>query len=336
MTFILARSLISVLTLRRIANALLIHGSYLLSRLLRRPVVWGLPLSLTIEPTSLCNLRCPECPSGARTLTRPGGFADLEAACRLIDEVAPRVAGIQFYFQGEPFLHRDLPALIAHARKRNMFVGISTNAHFMTRELADTLVQVGLQRLVVSLDGVTEESYTAYRVGGSLATVLESLEHLRAARASARHCRTDVILQFLVNKFNEGEIETARALASRYDARLVLKTMQVYSVESAKRFLPSDPAFSRYHPDSTTLRTLAAPANTCSQLWMRSVVTWDGTLVPCCFDKDAEFAFANVFEVGFAEGWRSSAFRAFRNRILHERGAVPMCGNCTEGLSIYR
>jgi radical SAM protein with 4Fe4S-binding SPASM domain len=337
MTMRTARNLARCFTIRRAWNLLLLFVSYALSEWTRRPVVLGRPYTLTIEPTNRCNLSCPECPSGNGTLVRPLGSMALDDFVRLVDAVAQHAFYLQLFFQGEPFINKSLLDMVAHARSRRMYVAISTNAHFITERVAAELLDRGVDRIIVSLDGTSEESYRAYRVGGSLAKVRDALEHLRDARVRANgHARSELVLQFLVSRQNEHEIPQARSMAGAVGAQLALKTMQVYSMESAERFLPTDERYRRYRIADGALIPKSAMKNRCVRLWERSVVTWDGVVVPCCFDKNAEHPLGNVRSATFNEIWKSKKYMDFRREILENRRGIPMCTNCTEGLKVYR
>ncbi|MBR9973941.1 MAG: SPASM domain-containing protein [Bacteroidetes bacterium] len=337
MTLRSVRNLVRCVTPRRIGNLLAVMLSYRLSLLLRRSVVWGRPYTLTIEPTNRCNLKCPECPSGNGDMVRPLGLLDFDRFRAIVDEVHGEVFYLQLFFQGEPFINNRLVDMIAYARAKRMYVSISTNAHFLRREVVDALLDAGLDRLIVSLDGLTQEVYEEYRVGGSLAKVHEALALLdETRRRFGRRARTEVTLQFLVTRQNESQIPELRGLAQKHNAGVALKTMQVYSLESAERFLPRDERYSRYHVVDGELRPKSALRDRCVRLWERSVITWEGVVVPCCFDKNAEYPLGRLDGRDFADVWQSEEYHAFRLRVLQGRRDIPMCRNCTEGLKIYR
>ena len=176
------RNLVRCVSVRRVWNLLVVMLSYRLSLLLRRSIVWGRPYTLTIEPTNRCNLKCPECPSGNGDMVRPLGLMDFDRFRAIVDQVHGEVFYLQLFFQGEPFINNRLVDMISHARSKRMYVSISTNAHFLRREVVDALLEAGLDRLIVSLDGLTQEVYEEYRVGGSLAKVQEALALLDEAR----------------------------------------------------------------------------------------------------------------------------------------------------------
>ncbi len=330
------RNIARCLTFRRILNLVKLLASYKLSAWSGRSVVWGLPWTLTIEPTNRCNLECPECPSGLGALTRPLGAMREEDFRRLVDEVAPHAFYLQLFFQGEPFMNKELIGMIRYAHAKRMYVSVSTNAHFIRNGTARAILSSGLDRLIVSLDGLTEETYRAYRIGGSLAAVTGALNAIAAERAAAEPSRMELVLQFLVNRRNEAELPRLKSFARAFRARVAIKTMQISTPGNAQRFLPAGERYRRYRMADGALVPKSGMKNRCAQLWERSVVTWDGTVVPCCFDKDAAHPLGSLRGRSFRDIWRSGAYHAFRSRILRNRKGVPMCTNCTEGLKIYR
>ena len=96
-------NLLSKLTIRRFWNGVKVYGSFRLSRLISKPIQWGMPISISFEPTTSCNLRCPECPSGLREFTRPTGMLQKDFFQETIDDIAPDLLYLIFYFQGEPY-----------------------------------------------------------------------------------------------------------------------------------------------------------------------------------------------------------------------------------------
>ena len=95
--------------LKKTGNILKASASYLCSALMHRPLTWGMPFFYSIEPINLCNLHCPECPSGNGSMRRKRGMISMEDYCRIIDRIAPYAVHLTLYFQGEPLLHPQFP-----------------------------------------------------------------------------------------------------------------------------------------------------------------------------------------------------------------------------------
>jgi radical SAM protein with 4Fe4S-binding SPASM domain len=331
------RNLLSKLTAKKIANGLQVLGSYYHSRWLGRPLPAGLPVSLAVEPTTACNLRCPECPSGLRSFTRPTGMLPEAMFRALIDELAPTLLYLTFYFQGEPYLHPQFTELVRYAADRGIYTATSTNAHFLDDENARRTVESGLDRLIISIDGTSQETYQAYRVGGKLAKVVEGTQNVLRWRRALRSRTPHVIFQFLVVGPNEHQVDEVRQLGQQLGVDEVrFKTAQIYDYEHGSPLIPANERYARYvrQPDGT-YRIKNHLENGCWKMWHSCVVTWDGAVVPCCFDKDAHHRLGNVTEGGFGAVWRGEAYRQFRQLLLHSRSQIEMCRNCTEGTRVW-
>lgn len=325
------------LTPRRGWNFAKVLMSYYLTRWTRRPIQWGLPVTISIEPTTACNLRCPECPSGLRAFSRPTGNLTTDFFRRLIDELHRDLFYLYFYFQGEPYIHPGFLAMVRYAHERGLFTVTSTNGHFLDDENARRTVESGLDRLIISVDGATQDTYAQYRVGGQLEQVLDGARrvvHWRR-RLHARH--PHIVFQFLVVRPNEHQIADIYRLAKSIGADEVkLKTAQVYDYQNGHPLIPTQNRYARYHalPDGTWAPKHAL-TNHCWKLWHACVVTWDGLVVPCCFDKDATHRLGDLKNHGFRTLWQGEAYQAFRRRLLKGRGEIDICKNCTEGCSVY-
>jgi radical SAM protein with 4Fe4S-binding SPASM domain len=316
-------------------NAVKIISSFQLSKFLRKPIVWGMPISYSIEPTNHCNLQCPECPSGLGTLTRPLGLLKIDDFKKLIDEISDKGFYIQLFFQGEPYINKNLPQMIKYAQEKKVYVSISTNGHFVNEKNVDLVLDNAPDKLIFSVDGLNEESYQKYRVGGRFQQADEALRALIHRKKERGLKKPFVEFQFIVMKQNEHQLEDVKKYCNEVGVdKMVFKTMQISSYENAVKFLPTNKKYRRYTLDNNSFKTKNEIKNHCFALWRTSVITWDGRVVPCCFDKDAENEIGIVNGKSFSEVWNSDKYYEFRTKILSDRKSEPMCTNCTEGLKV--
>lgn len=327
----------SKFTPRRAFNAGKVLGSYFYSRLTRNPKPAGLPISLSFEPTTSCNLRCPECPSGLRSFTRPTGMAQDELFRKTIDELGDTLLYLILYFQGEPYLNPSFLDMVHYASSKGIYTATSTNAHYLKDENARKTVESGLDRLIISLDGTTQESYASYRIGGKLEKVIEGTKNVIAWKKKLKSSTPHIIFQFLVVKPNEHQIDEVYTLANELGVDEVkLKTAQIYDYEDGSDLIPSIDKYSRYRRDPDGKWQIKNKLlNHCWKMWHSCVITWDGKVVPCCFDKDAEHEMGNVSASSFREVWRSEPYDKFRRALLRSRTEIEMCKNCTEGTKVW-
>lgn len=328
-----------VLTRSRVSNALKCYMSYALGRF--GSVRFHSPLFVSVEPAAVCQLRCPACPVGLRHLD-VSTSRDLERTMsldvwhRVLSQIRDTAFIVQFYFQGEPLLNKNLPQMIAEAHEAGLYTIVSTNAQALTPELAEALVQAGLNRIIVSMDGLSDESYNAYRVGGSLEKTKAALKWLREAKnklqitnyhGSADRKKLQIELQCLRLKTNEHEWAQFKREYKRLGAdRLVFKTAQLYDYASGHPLMPSNPRYSRYilGPDGSYHRRKLSKR--CFRVWSGAVVTTSGEVLPCCYDKAHAYAYGNITERPLAELFSSEKAQAFRRAAWKEQPDI--CKEC--------
>lgn len=325
------------ITVRRMRNAYRIWSSFRQAKRTRNPGIQGMPFSISMEPTTACNLRCPECPSGLRAFTRPTGNLKQEFFRRVIDELADDLWALTFYFQGEPYINPGFLDMVHYANQKGIYTNTSTNAHFLSDSKAEATVRSGLSRLIISIDGTDQETYSAYRREGTLEKVIEGAERVVAWKKKLKSLNPHIVFQFLVVKPNEHQIPEVRKLARQIGADdLWLKTAQVYDPRDDHPLIPNQEKYSRYRRNKDGVwETKGRQANSCWKMWHSCVVTWDGKVVPCCFDKDAKWVMGDLNKQRFSEIWNGAKYNAFRDRVLHDRRSIDMCRNCSEGCPVW-
>jgi radical SAM protein with 4Fe4S-binding SPASM domain len=264
----------------------------------------------------------------------------IELFHRILGQVQATAHTMQFYFQGEPLLNKQLPEMIAAAHRLGLYTIVSTNAQALNPTMAQALIKSGLNRIIVSIDGFSEESYAAYRVGGNLHKALEGLQHLANAKAEF-HSHIRIELQVLRLKSNEHEWDWIKKNYRKLGAtHLVFKTAQLYDFEHGHPLMPSDERYSRYkktadgtyvHKKASHLSPLTFNLSPCRRLWSGCVITTYGDVLPCCYDKDHRHAYGNITQLSLAELYHSTKANALRRRVLLYNGKpLDMCKNCNQ------
>lgn len=330
-------NLFSKLTPRRVWNGLKVWSSYHLSKWTGKPIQWGYPVSISFEPTTSCNLRCPECPSGLRAFTRPTGMLKQDFFRDTIDQLYRDLLYLVFYFQGEPYLNPGFLDMVKYASSKKIYTATSTNAHYLTDENARKTIESGLDRLIISIDGTTQEVYQQYRVGGQLNKVIAGAKNMVKWKKEMKSKTPFIIFQFLVVKPNEHQVEDIKKLAAEIGVDDVwFKTAQVYDYENdPNQLIPSIDKFSRYKKTSNGNVFKGNLSNHCWRLWHDPVITWDGLVAPCCFDKDAQHKMGDLKKKSFKEIWKNGEYTKFRTQILKGRKNIDICANCSEGTKVW-
>ena len=114
------------------------------------------------------------------------------------------------------------------------------------------------------------------------------------------------------------------------------KTAQVYNYEHGNELLPENEKFSRYRKNSTGRYVLKNELlNHCWKQWHSCVITWDGKVVPCCFDKDAIHQLGDLKKEPFQSIWKGEKYQQFRGTLLKSRKEIDICSNCSEGTVVW-
>ncbi len=317
------------LTRSRLRNALRGYWSYALSRFGLVRIQHG-PLFVSVEPANICQLRCPECPVGSKgERLKVKGERLMPRAVweRVLEQIKTCAHTIQFYFQGEPLLHKDLPQMIAEAHEAGLYTIVSTNAQAMTYEMAEALVGAGLNRIIVSMDGLTEASYSAYRVGGKLDQCKAALRWLRQSKIKHQTSNIIIELQCLRLRTNEHEwTEFKKQYKALGADRLVFKTAQLYDYENGHPLMPTNPRYSRYMKGKDGHYHRKPLGKGCLRVWTGCVITTTGEVLPCCYDKAHTHAFGNIMEQPLQALFCNDKANAFRRAAMNQQPQI--CQEC--------
>jgi MoaA/NifB/PqqE/SkfB family radical SAM enzyme len=312
------------MTPRRLANFVLAE----LNRLTKREVVASMPYILKIESSNICNLRCAFCyddRSQPGPGQRPYGRMTALDFARLLDEVGPYLFKINLYGFGEPFLFPETFDMIKAARAANVGVGVSSNLNVDDPELARKVVGSGLEVLIFSCHGASQETYARFMQKGNRELALRNLAAIIAERRRVGTKYPLIDWQYCVTKFNQHEVEQAVALAQR---------LGVDQIRFIRPDFPDD-APEEWFSDLFPRRAEEAAAGGmggCSWPWRSAYINYDGGLLPCCREvRETANDFGNVLTQGFKAVWNNPRYRAARRLIADpSRPADPdiMCSRC--------
>ena len=333
---LLIGKLLRSLTFRRALNLMQTGVSFLLSALLRKNILWGRPAILTIEPTNLCNLRCPLCTTGNGEMERSRGHMTPDTFRNILSKMGDDIFFLLLYHQGEPYLNPHFLEFVRMAKQKNIYCTTSSNGHYFDEASIRATIESGLDSMIVSIDGVSQTSYETYRVKGSLDKVIEGSRLFMKIKKEMRRKTPLIAWQFLVMKHNEGEIPAIKQLAKEVGVdRLLIKNIEVRTEEEAKLWLPQNERYRRYHFDGENLEVKNSNKQSCPRPWLSTLINWDGSMVPCCFDKNGQYEMGNINESDMDVLWRGEPFETFRTRLVTDRKSIEMCRNCNQGLGSF-
>jgi radical SAM protein with 4Fe4S-binding SPASM domain len=291
-----------------------------------------------IDPTNICNLRCPLCPTG-QNLAKRKGMLPFEKFKEIVDELGKYLFEIDLYNWGEPLLNREVYKMIEYSNQNNIRTTISSNLNTLNEKGAEKLINSGLDRLTVSLDGATRETYNKYRIGGDFQKVIGNMKMLVSKKKELGKKNPYITWQFLISKQNEHEIEKARELSKKIGIDyLDIKPMRTdmgkeifesdeTKINKYKKWLPTTEKFSRYDMKKKKRKLVL---KSCLFLWTQSVINWEGDVLPCCSVFNEKFSFGNAFDEGFLKVWNNDKYRKARHMVKKMETLYPeiVCSNC--------
>ncbi len=312
---------------KRIVNFFRALASYLL----RRHKVKNLPFLVQIEPTNNCNLRCSLCLVGQNRLKRIKGNMSFVNFKSIIDQLEPELCYLALYNLGEPFLNPEIFKMISYAKSRNIFIRLSTHGDFKNSETIKKITESGLDELLISLDCATPSSYLSYKKSDNFKRVINNIELLVSGRKKNK--KPYLVLQLLLMHDTENEIHDFKKLARGLKVdKILFKKIRINSLhtEPQKNYLPINKKYirARYKDNFTK--------NSCIHPWISTVIFWDGTVAPCCFDMEGEYAFGNIHKEKLSRIWNNSAYIKFRKEISLNLNQTSLCKECSiEGITFY-
>ena len=294
------------------------------------------PTSIMIEPTNHCNSYCALCPTGSRALRRPKGYMSEFLFQKIIDETAEYGTSITLWHYGEPFLHPKIFNMIHYAVERNLPVISSTNGYvFYNNSSINDLILSGLSKLIVSIDGPSSEINSIYRKGVDLDRVIKGMEYFYRERSKVntnQNSLPKIVVQMIVFKHNQDEIDAVHKIAQRFDASFELKTANLNMVPDVnfESYLPDNEGYRRYFWEANNNRWqhLGNFTNSCSFVDTGMAINWDGTVNPCCYDYQADYNLGNVNQKSLADIWIGEPLENLRKQINSDRSMIPICALC--------
>jgi len=313
-----------------VINYLKIFFLFHISRLTGNVFTASFPFAFSAEVSSMCNLGCPGCMVGMGKTVREKHFMDILIFEKLLNETRRRSFYVNLYFQGEPFLNKNIFDFISKAKSKRFYTVVSTNGHFLDEKNNEELIRSGLDRLVVSIDGIRAETYSHYRKAGDFFKVIKGIKNLTQQKKVTKKKHPFIVLQFLVHRNNEHELKDLKSFAGQLGVDMVkLKSMQFHTPESMEKLSPSNEKYRRYRQNTDgTWHVKSNGQKPCFRIWSQFVITSDGDVVPCCYDKIPQHVAGNINEGSITEIWKSKKLNALRKNLINNKNLPGICYNC--------
>ncbi len=293
---------------RKVLNFLSVNIQYHL----KKERVRGYPYIAQIEPVNLCQLKCPTCPTGLGVNPDPPGKMELSDFKKTVDPLKEYLYEILLFGFGEPFLHKDIFDMIKYASGSKIRTVLSTNLCHLKNGDIDKIIDSGLELIVVSLDGFSQETYRKYRVNGDVEIVKQNIEAIMKRKRELSAGTPVIQIQFIVMDHNRHEISETMEFGKRLGVEeFILK-------DFGPRYVPHKTDHKEIAEKSNLLRT---KMKKCHRLWREVYIAWNGEVRPCCLTFDGSMG--NILIDDFTEIWNSEKFRASRRILGNESEYTP-------------
>jgi radical SAM protein with 4Fe4S-binding SPASM domain len=271
--------------------------------------VGNFPLHLDVEPTNVCNLRCPFCATTHNKYKQ--GFMKESIWKKILDEGGKNeLYSLKFTYRGEPLLHKDLPRMVKYAKDAGiMDVYFNTNAVKLDDATIRNLIDAGLDRISISFEGFEKTIYEKYRVGANFETVVSNVERLKEIKEELGTVKPLVRIQTVL-------IPELRGREKEYAAFWVPRSDEVAYLDMKDE---------ENNPDHTGIIHEWA----CPQLFQRLTITWEGVILPCVHDIYEWMTLGTIPNTNLKEAWNSLFERDYRTK--HQEGKaneIPACDRC--------
>jgi len=289
--------------------------------MLRRPAVTKLPSVIQIDINNICNLQCPSCLTGLGEHPKVRGEMSYDGFRQIIDEVKRHAFLIVLYNSGEPFMHKDVYRMIEYATTNGIAVVTSTNGHFFHNEYnAERLVRSGLDMMIVSISGITQDIYVQYHRNGRVDRVITGLRNVARIKEKLKSRTPVIILRYLTFDYNRSELDKVKQLANE---------LKIEYLNIRRANTPEDYRALRASVLGEEVKESPPITNHCYWLWSLPMIQYNGDVKPCCFLNRNPPDQGNVFEEGgLAKVWGGERFRAFRTQMLTDKSKIASCRNC--------
>lgn len=272
-----------------------------------------------IEPTNACPYKCIMCPR-SNEMKRPVGFMEMELFQKVMDEVATfpvEIKGkeIELFHFGESLLHPRIAEMNAYAASRGLNTLLSVNARELTGPLAEKLVRGGAGKIVVSLDGYDAESFMKIR--GRRIDYDQAVENIVrvSEMIKALHSPVKLLVRMIAMNLNAHMTESFRSFWQEKGIEVEIRRFFPWGEKEMVELGEYD----KYPPFMP-----------CPFAWQYVVVQWNGDVVACCRDYNAENIMGNVQEASLVEIWNGEKYKAFREEMIRGEYRNTICQPCMD------
>jgi radical SAM protein with 4Fe4S-binding SPASM domain len=239
----------------------------------------------------------------------------------IIDEIAPFAEAVVLHSWGEPLLHTRILDMIRYAKERDLWVETSTNATRLNEEVSRQLIDSGLDRIYLSMDGLTKETYEKVRVKGKFEEVRGNIERFLDLK---HELGSPIEADIQIVRLSETDAEVDEFVRTWKDSHADLINIKELDTWGGQIDEVEQLAVEEEHDNPNLDR------KPCPNLWYHCHIHWDGTVVSCSRDYDAVTPLGNVKNGGVLKTWHGARMRKMRRWHAEGNFCAKQCIDCTE------
>lgn len=297
---------------------------YLLGYKFGKSKLHGMPLFLWIEPTNNCNLKCSIC--SREFGSREAGFMDLELYRNIIDQIKKiNPVVLTLHLAGEPLLHPKIHEMIQIASENRIHTTFSTNGMLLSEEIVEKLIKSGLISLRIDFTP-DREKFESSRNGASWDRVYSNIRNLLKTKKERNLSFPLVTIQAVQLDNHHDMKKEIEGLHKLFEDAPPNEFTTFRTHTWAGSFASSIREKSSYN--ITVQKNRFSP---CLHLWSSFVICWNGDVVPCCRDLNAEMIINNVKNIPIREIWNSEKYIELRKKHIEKNVSdILLCSTCSK------
>ncbi len=271
------------------------------------------PKRVFIEVTNACNLKCKMC--DRKNLTRKIGFMDMGMFKSIVeDEFIKGIPNIRLNNFGEPLLHPDLVEMTTYLKTRGyQKIGFATNGLLLNREKSEGFINGGLDYIIFSVEGTTQQTYEAIRIGGKFEKIRENIKLFHKLREESGGKKPEILMNSLLMTDTKDEVNELEGFWGPYVDNIKVIPCSIYGEIDAAS-----------HKD-----VRAAYPHSCKQLWENMAILWNGEVSTCCIDLNGSLKIGDINNGSISTTWNSALQQKYREiHLTHQFHNLKACKNC--------
>ena len=288
-----------------------------------------LPYQVTIEPTNICNLRCPKCLQAYKDYPRPFGYMPFEFYEKIIKENHHHIWTLYLMYGGESFLHKDFCKMVQLAKEYNIWqTFVHTNATLINEEVSYRIFESGLDNLIISFDGDNKETYEKLQTGANFEKTMENIKIFLKIKKKLRKSKPFVsikIIHSLKNQPNEISKDFLKCFNGLPINRIYFE--KLFAQGSYGKILLEDNNWDIFNQNEMIEKN-SDKYFSCDNVYTEVVITWDGKLLRCCRDQEGYHEMGNLNKATIADIWNNQEFLSVRENLKKKNVDGP-CKICS-------